>query len=185
MDRIRLAALIAGVIMVVVVVIMINLGSKKKNISLIPAKISGRPDVEMTDFRFFSTKAGRVEWEIQAKFGSVFEKRHEAMLRDIQVTFRNPNGMGMTLQGEEGILDTISRDFQITNQNDPIKVTLDQDYQLYTSTLDWVNGAREIRSDAPVRILGPNLQVEGRGFLASLNLQEMQVLDDIVAHFRP
>ena len=185
MDRIRFASLIAGVIMVVVIVIMINLGSKSKNISLIPANISGRPDVEMTDFRFFSTKNGRVEWEIQAKSGFIFEQKHQALLRDVQVTFHNTNGMGMTLQGEKGVLDTISRDFQVTSQKDPVKVVMNQDYQLYTSTLDWINKTQEIRSDAPVKIQGPNLQIQGIGLLASLTLQEMQVLHDIVAHFKP
>ena len=185
MDRIRLALLIAGVIISVVIVVMISLGSKKKNISLVSANISGRPDIEMTDFRFFSTKNGQVEWEIQAKSGSVFEQKHQAFLRNVQVTFHNTNGMGMTLQGEKGILDTASKDFQITNQNDPIQVLMNQDYQLYTSTLDWINKTRQIRSDAPVRIQGPNLQIQGTGFLATLALQEMQVLHDVVAHFKP
>jgi len=91
--------------------------------------------------------------------------------------------MSMTLQGEKGVLDTASKDFQITNQKDPIQVLMNRDYHLYTSTLDWINKTRQIRSDAPVRIQGPNLEIEGTGLLASLALQEIQVLHDVVAHF--
>jgi LPS export ABC transporter protein LptC len=185
MDRVRLALTVVGVVMIIVIGIMINLGSKKKNISLISADISGRPDAEMTDFRFFSTKNGQVDWEIQAKSGSIFEQKHQALLRDVHVTFHNTNGMGMTVQGEKGVLDTASRDFQITNQNDPVKVVMNQDYQLYTSTLDFINKTREIKSDAPVKIDGPNLQIQGTGLLASVAQQEMQVLHDTVAHFKP
>jgi len=185
MDRIRLVLLVAGVVMSLVIVVVIGLGSKKKNISLISASISGKPDVEMTDFRFFSTKNGQVEWEIQAKVGSIFEQKHQAFLHDIQVTFHNTNGMGMTFQGEKGILDTVSKDFKITNQKDPIQVLMNQDYQLYTSTLDWINKTSQIRSDAPVKIQGPNLLIQGTGFLSTLALQEMQVLHDVVAHFKP
>ncbi len=183
MDRIRLALLIAGVIMGTVIVVMISLGSKKKSLFLIPASISGKPDVEMTDFRFFSTKSGRVEWEIQARSTEIFERRHQALLHDVQVTFHNTDGMSMTLQGEKGILDTASKDFQITNQNDPIQVSMNRDYHLYTSTLDWINKTRQIRSTAPIRIQGPNLEIQGTGLLASLALQEIQVLHDVVAHF--
>jgi LPS export ABC transporter protein LptC len=185
MDRIRLAVLVAGVVMSIVIVVVIGLGSKKKNISLISARISGKPDVEMTDFRFFSTKNGQVEWEIQAKSGSMFEQKHQALLHSVRVAFRNANGTGMTLQGEKGVLDTVSKDFQIRNQNDPIQVLINQDYQLYTSTLDWINKTRQIRSDAPVKIQGPNLWIQGTGFLVTLGLQEMQVLHDVVTHFKP
>ena len=183
MDRIRLALLIAGVVVGIMVVVMISLGSKKKNLSMIPGRISGRPDVEMTDFRFFSTKIGRVEWEIQARSTEIFERKHQALLRDVQVTFHNTDGMSMTLQGEKGVLDTASKDFQITNQNDPIQVSMNHDYNLYTSTLDWINKTRQIRSDAPVRIQGPNLEIQGTGLLASLALQEIQVLHDVVVNF--
>ena len=137
----------------------------------------------MTDFRFFSTKTGRVEWEIQAKSTQIFERKHQALLREVHVTFHNTDGMSMSLQGEKGVLDTASKDFQITSQNDPIQVSMNHDYNLYTSTLDWINKTRQIRSDAPVRIQGPNLEVQGTGLLASLALQEIQVLHDVIAHF--
>jgi LPS export ABC transporter protein LptC len=183
MDRIRLALLIIGVIAGIVVVVMISLGSKKKSFSLVPASFVGKPDVEMTDFRFFSTKNGRVEWEIQARSTETFERRHQALLHGVQVTFHNTDGMSMTLQGERGVLDTTSKDFQITNQKDPIQVSMNKEYYLYTSTLDWINKTRQIQSDAPVRIQGPNLEIQGTGLLANLALQEIQVLHNVVAHF--
>jgi len=183
-DRTRLALLIASAIMGIVIITIISLSSaKKKGLSLIPASISGRPDVEMTDFRFFSTQGGRVEWEIQARSTEIFERRHQALLHDVHVTFHNTAGMSMTLQGEKGILDTASKDFQITNQKDPIQVLMNQDYHLYTSTLDWINKTRQIRSAAPIRIQGPDLEIQGTGLLASLALQEIQVLHDVVARF--
>ena len=184
LDRTRLALLIAGAIIGIAIITMMSLGStKKKSLSLIPASISGRPDVGMTDFRFFSTKGGRLEWEIQARSTEIFERRHQALLHDVQVAFHNTDGMSMTLQGEKAILDTVSKDFQITNQKDPIRVSMNRDYHLYTSTLDWINKTRQIRSAAPVRIQGPNLEIQGTGLLASLALQEIQVLHDVVAHF--
>lgn len=183
-DRTRSALLIAGAIMGIVIMTMISLGStKKRGLSLIHASISGRPDVEMTDFRLFSTKGGRVEWEIQAKSSETFEQRHQTLLHDVQVTFHNTDGMSMMLQGEKGILDTASKDFQITNQKAPIQVSMNQDYHLYTSTLDWINESRQIRSAAPVRIQGPSRDIQGTGLLASPDLQEIQVLHDVVAHF--
>jgi lipopolysaccharide export system protein LptC len=182
-DRIHGASLIAGAIIGIVILIMISLGQRKKSLSLIPISISGKADVEMTDSRFFSTKDGRVEWEIQAKSTEIFEQKHRALLDDIQVKFHKTDGMGMTLQGEKGILDTVSKDFQITNQKDPIKVSMNHDYHLYTSSLEWINNTRQIRSTDPIQLDGPGLHVKGTGLRVSLDLHEIQVLHDVVAHF--
>jgi len=181
-DRIYGALLIAGAIIGIVVLVMISLGLNRKSLSLIPFDISRKADVEMTDFRFFSTRNGRVEWEIRAKSAEMFERKHQALLDDVHVTFLNDNGMGMALQGEKGVLDTDSKDFQIANQSDPIHVLMNQDYHLYTSTLDWINKTREIQSAAPIQIEGPNGNIHGTGLRVNLALQETQVLHDVVAH---
>ena len=175
--------MIAGAVMGIVIMVMISLSMRKKTLSLVPVSISGKADVEMTDFRFFSTKGGRVEWEIQAKSTAIYERQQQALLRGVQVTFHNTDGMKMTVQGDKGILDTASKDFQITNEKGPVQVSMNQEYHLYTSTLDWINKSRQIRSDSSVLIQGPNLEIRGKGLLASLPLHEIQVLHEVDAHF--
>ena len=182
-DRTHGALFIIGVIVGIVILVMVVVGSRKKSLSLIPFKIAGKADIEMSDFRFISTKDGRVEWEIRAKSAEMFEQKHQALLNDVDVKFNDNNGMDMALQGEKGILDTVSKDFQVDNEKEPIRVLMDQEYHLYTSTLEWVNKTRQIQSAAPIQLEGPNLNIRGTGLRVNLASQEIQVLHDVVAHF--
>ena len=85
----------------------------------------------------------------------------------------------MTVQGEEGTLNTATKDFVLTNQEVPIVVHTRSGYTIYTNRLEWIESVREIRTTAPVRIVGHGLEIRGQGLMGRIPSEEFEILQDV------
>ncbi|MET0516094.1 MAG: LPS export ABC transporter periplasmic protein LptC, partial [Nitrospiraceae bacterium] len=85
----------------------------------------------------------------------------------------------LMLSGEEGTLDTETKNFMLANQEAPIVVETESGYVIRTNHLNWIDKERVIHTSDPVTINGHGLQVTGRGLLGKLDTEIFQVLDDV------
>jgi lipopolysaccharide export system protein LptC len=83
------------------------------------------------------------------------------------------------LTGEEGTLETGTKNFMLANRNDPITIQMESGYVIRTNHLNWIDKRREIQTSDPVAIDGHGLQITGRGLLGKLDSEIFQVLDDV------
>ena len=83
------------------------------------------------------------------------------------------------LTGEEGALDTDTRNFMLANRDNPIVSETESGYVIRTNHLNWIDSRREIQTSDPVAIDGHGLQITGRGLLGKLDAEIFQVLEDV------
>ncbi len=136
-------------------------------------------DAQIQDFTYTQTKGDIVQWKVQADQARLFEKDSRAILNNVQVTLYGSQGRELTLSGDEGTLDTQTKNFQLSNRTDPIVVETQSGYTIQTNHLQWTDARHEIQTSDHVTINGHGLQVTGMGLLGKMDIEEFQVLDDV------
>jgi len=142
-------------------------------------------DAIISQFTFTQTKGGKVQWQVDAKQARLFEHDNKAILNNVAVTLFGLEGKDMTVEGDEGTLDTVSKNFVLANRSEPLVIYTESGYVIYTNHLSWTDQSREIRTEDPVRIIGHGLEVTGRGLLGHLDTEEFEVLEDVHVDFAP
>lgn len=136
-------------------------------------------DAKLGEFTFTQSKGEAVEWQVRAKQARLFEQDKRAVLHEVVLTFYGGAGDEVTVQGEEGTFNTATKDFVLANQEAPIVVQTRSGYTIYTNRLEWVAALKEIRTNAPVRIVGHGLEIRGQGLMARMPSEEFEILQDV------
>lgn len=138
-----------------------------------------KADAKLEEFTFTQSKGDAVEWQIQAKQARLFEQEKRAVLHEVILRFYGGSGDEVTVHGEEGTFNTATKDFVLANQHAPIVVQTRSGYTIYTKRLEWVEAVREIRTTAPVRIVGHGLEIRGQGLMGRISSEEFEILQDV------
>jgi LPS export ABC transporter protein LptC len=155
-----------------------NADSTQSSRPIAPLSIE-QADAKILEFIFTQSKGDVVQWQVQAKQARLFEQDKRAVLRDVALTFYGAGGDEVTVHGEEGTLDTATKNFRLANRQTPIVVETRSGYTIYTNHLVWTDEAREIRTEDPVRMVGHGLEVRGQGLLGRMESEEFEVLQDV------
>jgi len=155
-----------------------NADSTQSSRPIAPESIE-QADAKILEFIFTQSKGDVVQWQVQAKQARLFEQDKRAVLRDVALTFYGAGGDEVTVHGEEGTLDTATKNFKLANRQNPIVVETRSGYTIYTNHLVWTDEAREIRTEDPVRMVGHGLEVRGQGLLGRMESEEFEVLQDV------
>lgn len=142
-------------------------------------------DAKLSGFTFTQSRGDAIQWQVQAKQARLFEQEKRALLSEVDVTLYGAKGKELTVSGEEGTLDTATKNFMLANRTNPLVVKTGGGYTIYTNHLAWSDHTREIRTDDPVRIVGHGLEVTGRGLLGRLDNEEFKVLEDVHVAIAP
>jgi lipopolysaccharide export system protein LptC len=136
-------------------------------------------DARIQGFTFTQTKGDMVQWRVEARQARLYEEQKRAILSDVQITLYGVQGKELMFGGEEGTLETDTKNFMLANRDHPIKITTESGYVIRTNHLNWIDQRGEIQTSDPVAIDGHGLQITGRGLLGKLNAEIFQVLDDV------
>lgn len=142
-------------------------------------------DATVSKFMFTHTKGDTVQWQVQAQEARVFERDKQAILQTVAVTLFGRQGKELTVTGDEGTLNTETKNFVLANRSEPLVIQTESGYVIYTNHLVWTDQTREIRTQDPVRIVGHGLEVTGRGLLGHLDREEFEVLEDVHVDLAP
>lgn len=138
-----------------------------------------KADAKLGEFTFTQSKGETVEWQVRAKQARLFEQEKRAVLQEVVLTFYGGSGDEVTVHGEEGTFNTATKDFVLANQEAPIVVQTRSGYTIYTNRLEWVEAVKEIRTTAPVRIVGHGLEIRGQGLMGRIPSEEFEILQDV------
>lgn len=156
-------------------------GLKKRNFPVVSTDMDGRADVKINEFSFVQTHLGERDWELKAARAEVFEEEHEAHLEAVSVTIKTPQGLELKLDGDEGIIDTLKKDFSLRKNDGFMSIRLNNGYTVKTSGLKWVNDQREILTEGSAHISGPQVEIDGKELKVAVENQEVTVLGDVQA----
>lgn len=175
-QRVAKAGLLGIMVAVLATLFIFVLGGPSRRVShvSVPA-LSHQADAAVKGFSFVQSKDGRVDWTIQATQARVFDTDAKAVLSDVQVTLMGPDGVTMTVAGDEGTINTASKDFVLSKKSGNLALVLSSGYTIYTPRFTWDNQTHRIWTDEPVTIKGPGLEATGHGLDAFLATQEMRI----------
>ena len=91
----------------------------------------------------------------------------------------------MKLEGDEGMMNTATKNFTLIRRDSPIAVQLQNGYTIYTNHLLWVDERREVSTGDPVTMIGQGLEITGRGLVGKLDSEEFKVLEDVHVEIAP
>jgi LPS export ABC transporter protein LptC len=161
-----------------------NADSVPSNRPITSASIE-QADATIVEFIFTQSTGNVVQWQVQAKQARLFERDKRAVLHDVAFTFYGTGGDEITVRGEEGTLDTATKNFRLVSRQTPIVVETRSGYTIYTNHLIWMDQEREIRTEDPVRMVGHGLEVKGQGLLGRMESEEFEVLQDVHVDLAP
>lgn len=176
--RRSLLALSGALATFLIYLLFVNADSAPTSQSPVPGAIESA-DAKISDFTFTQTKGDVVQWRVQAKQARLFELEKRAVLSNVEVTLYGQAGKDVTVTGDEGALDTATKNFVLANRTDPLTIATGSGYMIYTNHLAWTDATKVIQTDDPVRIVGNGLEIAGRGFLGHTESEEFEVLDDV------
>lgn len=175
-QRVAKAGLLGIMLVVLAALFLFVLNGPSRRVAPVSAPALPRAaDAGVEGFSFVQSMDGRVDWKIQAMQAQVFDTEAKALLQDVQVTLMGPDGVTMTVAGDEGTINTLSKDFVLSKKSGNLALVLTSGYTIYTPRFTWDNQAHRIWTDEPVTIRGPRMEVTGRGLDAFLATQEMRV----------
>jgi lipopolysaccharide export system protein LptC len=153
-----------------------------------PSAISSGPlahaDAGIDQFSFLQSQDGKVRWRVEAQRARILEADHRAHLEHVRVTLYGASGWELKLEGDQGTIDTVKRDFVLSRSGGPIVVQLGSGYTIYTNRLAWADAQREITTQEPVMMAGHGMEVRGRGLIGKLDTEEFKVLEDVQVDFQ-
>ncbi|HSN04633.1 MAG TPA: LPS export ABC transporter periplasmic protein LptC [Nitrospira sp.] len=181
----RILLTLSGVLAVFLAYLLfVNSDSVPVSRSAAPGTIE-QADAKISEFAFTQTKGDVVQWKVEAKQARLFEREKRAILNEVEVTLYGQAGKELTVSGEEGSLDTATKDFVLANRTDPLVIETGSGYTIYTNHLAWTDATKILRTDDPVRIVGNGLEITGRGLLGHMESEEFEVLDNVHVDVSP
>jgi lipopolysaccharide export system protein LptC len=149
-------------------------------VPVLPLTQSGeRADAGIDQFTFTQSRSGKVQWQVKAQRARLFEADHRAVLEHVQVTLYGPRGLEFHVEGDEGTVDTATKNFVLSKQTGAMTVHLENGYTIVTNRLAWTDARREVATAEPVTLTGNGVVITGRGLLGKLDSEEFQILNDV------
>ena len=138
-------------------------------------------DAWIKGFTYRQTQAGVAKWEVVAKRARIVQAEHRAQLEDVTVHLFENEDKQMTVEADEGTINTKTKNIVLQNQKDFLSVRLNNGYTIYSKQLQWKESSRQVKSPTPVVITGKGLTVTGTGLVGNVDEQEFQILSNVRA----
>ena len=114
--------------------LMTNSTSSPPPTTTTPGTIN-QADAIISKFTFTQTKGNKVQWQVDAQQARLFEQEKKAILDNVEVTLFGIQGREMTVRGDEGTLNTDTKNFVLTNRWEPLVIYTESGYTIYTNHL--------------------------------------------------
>jgi LPS export ABC transporter protein LptC len=149
--------------------------------SSLSSKDSNPADAWIQGFTYRQTQSGVAKWEVVAKRAQVFEAEHRAQLEDVTVHLFGKEDKQMTVEAEQGTINTKTKNIDLQNQNGFLSVQLNNGYTIFSKHLQWKESSHQVKSQTPVVIKGKGLTITGTGLVGNVDEEEFQILSNVRA----
>ena len=169
--------LLSGILSVFLVYVLVTRSESVTRAVNAPAL--SRQDAGIDHFSFIQSKAGAMQWQVEAERARMIEAEHQALLENVDVTLYGRAGWELKLRGDEGTIDTSTKNFTLVRRGGDIPVQLQNGYTIYTNHLVWQDNRGEVTTDDPVTLSGNGMEITGRGLIGNLASEEFTIVDDV------
>jgi len=115
----------------------------------------------------------KIKWVLDAREVRFSEDRKTIFFHGFQLSMTPRNRPWFKLQGKEGKYTRDSGDMELWGD---LKGISGNGYTILTDRMKVNEKRGEVRTDLPVRIIGPLFSVEGRGLAADMKTERLRIL---------
>jgi LPS export ABC transporter protein LptC len=170
-----LALILAGALAAIVALRYRPAGQLAEVVKALPSGV----DLALQDINYTHSEAGVARWRLVAKQVQHRAEQQGMVVADLQLTFFDPEGV------EQGKLTArngqVNADFSVVEVRGEVQIVSRNGYTLQTDHLTYRQEDRSIRTDAPVRLVSTEMQLDGVGMTVDLATQRLQVHDKVRA----
>lgn len=149
----------------------------------VPLQEQQGADAWIQGFSYHQTRSGATKWVVTADQAKVFDNEHIAKLQTVKVQLFDQNFQKeqMVITSEEGVMNTVSNDFDLVSQNEKTVMSFESGYQVFSDSLTWKEDVRQIHTEDPVVIQGGGMVITGTGLIGDAEKNEFQLLKNVRA----
>lgn len=177
--RVSLSSFIVLSIAGLAIMVLVHYRSKNTfKVTLTPDKKFG---VQIDRVHYSGTKAGRVEWELDAESAKRSKDEDLLMLDRVKLTFYAKDGAKYLLTSLKG--DYKESAAEVNVNGDVRVVSLANGATLTTDSLKYSMKTRTVTTSSRVRITSKDKSVDGTGLVAEMESEKFRILKDVHAVF--
>lgn len=141
-----------------------------------------RVEVKVEKVRYSGTKAGRVEWELEADSARRSKGEDLTILENVLVTFYAKDGAAWTLSSREASFREAAGEIDATG--DVVIKSSGEGYTINTERLTFLLKDKLIKTEERVRMTSRGADLEGTGMRARVDQKSFRLLKDVRAVFK-
>ncbi len=142
-----------------VLVIGVWKGKTQKELQTVPTTDRSEAEMRLSDMEFTELQEGKRLWTIKAAEAKYFQEEQKTVLAEVRITFFLESGEEILLESREGALHAGTKNIELW---DSVHAVLPRGYQVSTERVFYDHQKKAISSEVPVKLAGPDVQLEGR-----------------------
>ena len=158
----------------VIFVIGLRVAPEKALLKIMADKV----DLQIKNVRYTEVGDSGMKWEITADTARYLKKENLALFEKVSVRLVMKDGQTFVMNGDQGRLDTQSRDMEIDGN---VGIVSGNGDRFATDRLRYRNAARRIETDQPVAMENGNVRISGVGMIFHLDENKLTLLSQIRA----
>lgn len=133
-------------------------------------------DLKLDRLRYTETREGVKEWELEAASAQYFKEDGSVVFEKVRAAFFGKNEQTYSLEGEKGRLNTQTKAIEAFGG---VKLETTDGYRLETRSLRYQADRRELSTEDPVEMRGPQGKITGTGLIVHLDQQRINILRQV------
>lgn len=138
--------------------------------------------VQIEKIRYSGTKAGRVEWELEADSARRSKDEDLTLLEAVKLTFYARDSTSYVLTANEGRFKEEAG--EITVSGDVVVKASGDGYTIKTTSLTYFSKDRKITTEERVKMTSRGIDLEGTGLVVHVDKQNFRLHRKVRAVFR-
>ncbi len=154
---------------------------KEKTSAGIVPPTSVDSDIRLTDMDYTEIQEGKPMWRIKAHEAKYYEGEQKTLLSQVDLTLFMENEREVRLVSDHGLLHTGRKDIELWGR---VTARVPQGYEVQTDKVYYEHEAQKIRSPSPVRLTGPQVDLQGNQWHYDLATSTVSVEGEVRAFVR-
>ncbi len=146
-----------------------------------PSALAVDSDIRLTDMDYTEVQEGRPMWRIKAHEAKYYEGEQKTLLTQVNLTLFMERDQEVHLSSDYGLLHTGRKDIELWGR---VTARVPQGYEVQADKVYYEHEAQKIRSESPVRLRGPQVDLQGNQWHYDLSTSAVFVEGEVRALVR-
>lgn len=138
-------------------------------------------DIRLTDMNYTEVQEGRPMWRIKAHEAKYYEGEQKTLLTHVDLTLFRERDQEVHLESDYGLLHTGRKDIELWGR---VTARVPQGYEVQADKVYYEHEAQKIHSQSPVRLTGPQVDLQGNQWQYDLTTSMVFVEGEVRALVR-